>query len=317
MSVRGQRLSALLSLTFVFALAVPAFGASLDMDAHRWTDELAAAIDGCRVFVAFITPRFVASENCVNEIEYALRHGRPVLAVYLEPTELPRGLELSMGARQAILREKYETEAFSRKLSAVLDSMLRGEIDEPSSEARGEAPSRPSLLRELASRRVFRAAAMYTAIAWGGTEILAFLTEALWGENVAAVVSRYLAILFIVGFPVAMVLAWTRDLGHRARRIFAASTLGILLAGILIWALPSPAPRQHAPGDRPATTIEDINPRSIAVLPFLNISDQQDDEYFSQGVSEEILNLLAKIQGLKVTSRTSSFHFAGQDVPLS
>ena len=54
---------------------------------------------------------------------------------------------------------------------------------------------------------------MYVAIAWGGTEILVFLTDALQGEQASGPVRKYLAILFIAGFPVAMYLAWTRDLG--------------------------------------------------------------------------------------------------------
>jgi hypothetical protein len=92
----------------------------------RWTEELAGAIDRCTVFLAFITPRFVASENCLNELEFALSHHRPVLSVQLQTTELPPGLELSLGSRQAILQERYEPEAYEGKLRETLDAMLRG-----------------------------------------------------------------------------------------------------------------------------------------------------------------------------------------------
>lgn len=57
--------------------------------------------------------------------------------------------------------------------------------------------------------------------------------------------------------------------------------------------------------------------RTIAVLPFVNMSTDADNEYFSDGMTEEIINALAKIKGLKVTSRTSSFHFKSKNVPIS
>lgn len=56
--------------------------------------------------------------------------------------------------------------------------------------------------------------------------------------------------------------------------------------------------------------------KSIAVLPFVNFSSDEDNEYFSDGMTEEIINALAKIKGLKVTSRTSSFFFKGKNIPI-
>ncbi|MBC8770299.1 helix-turn-helix domain-containing protein [Arenibacter sp. BSSL-BM3] len=57
--------------------------------------------------------------------------------------------------------------------------------------------------------------------------------------------------------------------------------------------------------------------KSVAVLPFVNMSSSQDNEYFSDGMTEEIINALSKIKGLKVTSRTSSFHFKKVNLPIS
>ena len=57
--------------------------------------------------------------------------------------------------------------------------------------------------------------------------------------------------------------------------------------------------------------------KSIAVLPFVNMSSDQEQEYFSDGITEEIINVLAKIKSLKVTSRTSSFFFKGKNIPIS
>ena len=169
-----------------------------------------------------------------------------------------------------------------------------------------------SILEELNRRGVVRAAALYVAIAWGGTEILVFLIEALWGEGTAGPARKYLAILFIAGFPVAMYLSWTRDLGLQARRVVAAFSLAAVLLAALIWLIPDPSPIR----DTPELQTIDADPSSIAVLPFVNMSGDEDNIYFSQGITEELLNVLARIPDLKVSSRTSSFHFAGTDVPL-
>jgi TolB-like protein len=173
-----------------------------------------------------------------------------------------------------------------------------------------------AIIEELNRRGVIRAAALYVAIAWGGTEILVFLIDALQGEQFAEPVRKYLAILFIAGFPVAMYLAWTRDLGLRARRVVAAGAMAAVLVALLIWLVPEPEPEPSPVPGAAETGFADINPNSIAVLPFVNMSGEGDNTYFSQGISEELLNVLARIPGLKVSSRTSSFHFAGRDVSL-
>jgi TolB-like protein len=169
-----------------------------------------------------------------------------------------------------------------------------------------------NIVAELNRRGVVRAAAMYVAIAWGGTEIIVFLLDALQGEHVSQPARKYLAILFIAGFPVAMYLSWTRDLGKRSRRFVAAGAMAVVLVALLTWISPDRTPTK-APA---LSQLADVDPRSIAVLPFVNMSSDEDNTYFSHGISEELLNVLARIPGLKVSSRTSSFHFAGQDVPI-
>ena len=69
---------------------------------------------------------------------------------------------------------------------------------------------------------------------------------------------------------------------------------------------------EREPSEAPATKVA-----SIAVLPFVNRSASADDEYFSDGLADELLNVLSKIHGLRVSARASSFHFRGKDVPLS
>ena len=65
---------------------------------------------------------------------------------------------------------------------------------------------------------------------------------------------------------------------------------------------------------RPTTSLTAIPEKSIAVLPFVNMSEDKANEYFSDGISEELLNLLAKMPQLQVTARTSSFAFKGKEL---
>ena len=91
------------------------------------------------------------------------------------------------------------------------------------------------------------------------------------------------------------------------RRWLVPALLGaVIVAALALWQPWRPTP----PTSAPATA------KSIAVLPFVNQSDDKGNEYFSDGISEELLNVLAKIPGLKVTARTSAFYFKGKEVPI-
>ncbi|MBC7369157.1 MAG: TIR domain-containing protein [Undibacterium sp.] len=78
-----------------------------------------------------------------------------------------------------------------------------------------------------------------------------------------------------------------------------------------VWAV-APTPEKTPT----ALTTSTLDAKSVAVLAFANLSDDKANEYFSDGISEELLNVLAKVPGLKVTARTSSFHFKGKDSPI-
>ena len=89
---------------------------------NEWSEEIADALDRCSVFVIMFTPVSAPRENVQNEIEYAVDEGKPFLAIHLEETQLPKGLKLRIGRKQAILKytmseEEYEykyIEAFTR-----------------------------------------------------------------------------------------------------------------------------------------------------------------------------------------------------------
>lgn len=82
----------------------------------EWTDELAHAIEHASHVLFFVSPRSVASRNCRNEIHYALEQHRPVLAVHLQPTELPGGLQLALGSAQAVRKHALSEGNYWRKL---------------------------------------------------------------------------------------------------------------------------------------------------------------------------------------------------------
>lgn len=85
-----------------------------------WRDEIASAIVDCSLFLMFITPRSVTSPVCAQELNFALSYDRRILAVHLEETLLPPGMELSLNEQQAIIRDHYSEAEFSDKLRQVL-----------------------------------------------------------------------------------------------------------------------------------------------------------------------------------------------------
>lgn len=93
----------------------------------RWTSELADAIENCALFVAFLSPSAVASENCTNEIEFAVSRKRPLLVVHTAATEIPAGLELSLGGRQALLRYDLEASVYRSRLRDAVEKLIDGE----------------------------------------------------------------------------------------------------------------------------------------------------------------------------------------------
>ncbi|MGB9157043.1 MAG: adenylate/guanylate cyclase domain-containing protein, partial [Chthoniobacterales bacterium] len=94
---------------------------------------------------------------------------------------------------------------------------------------------------------------------------------------------------------------------HHAHVRWAAVGIGLLVLGAVVAAF-------MIVSRRPTTSLTAIPENSIAVLPFVDMSAGKDQEYFSDGISEELLNLLAKIPQLQVTARTSSFAFKGKEI---
>lgn len=185
--------------------------------------------------------------------------------------------------------------------------------DRGSARASGRRSKVSAFIRELRRRRVFRVAAVYFAVAFVLVETSDLVFPAL---EIPSWAYTLVVVLAIMGFPIAMVLAWAFDLTpegvHRTEP----------LPGTADSAPQSAAPRDPAPsGVRPPTPSAARPPRppggpSIAILPFTNLSGNPEDEYFSDGVTEDIMARVCSVPGLRVISRTSVMRYKGATTPI-
>jgi adenylate cyclase len=160
-----------------------------------------------------------------------------------------------------------------------------------------------AIAQELKRRKVWRVAAVYVVVAIGviaaASDILPRLLLPDWTVTLVVV-------LAILGLPLALVLAWGYDLTRE----------GIVRTEAMADAQPSVS--AETSGRSIAVPSLKTPPRlSLAVLPFQNMSSDPENEYFSDGITEELLNTLAKVPGLHVAARTSSFAFKGRATPIA
>ena len=207
---------------------------------------------------------------------------------------------------------------------------LTAVISETAEEAGGPAsvekqvPTLFGFLSDLAHRKVYRIAASYLVASWVLLQVADVILDAL---PLPAYSMTFLVVALAMGFPVAIILAWAfqwtpqglmvESFGGRLRAASAGATPGRLvymvagvsavLVGIGAYLLTS----SEAVPEHPLAASE-----SIAVLPFVNFSDSPANEYFSDGLTEEVLNVLAQLGNLQVASRTSSFYFKGKDLDI-
>ena len=171
----------------------------------------------------------------------------------------------------------------------------------------------------LRRRKVVQWGIAYAAGAWGFLQGLAYVSSLLeW----PAQLQKLTGLALLIGLPVARTLAWFHgDRGHRrvTRTELAILTLLFLLGGGLFWRYQhvSETARVATPPAPIAPAAVVTNDKSIAVLPFVNMSSDQEQEYFSDGLSEELLNLLAQVPQLRVIARTSSFSFKGKEADIA
>jgi TolB-like protein/tetratricopeptide (TPR) repeat protein len=180
-------------------------------------------------------------------------------------------------------------------------------------------------LGELKRRNVYRVAAAYAVIAWLliqiATQVFPFFEIPNWAV-------RLVVLLLIIGFPIALILAWAFELTpegikrtehvapnesirHRTGRKIVAITaaLAVVAAGLLAFRLSRHQPAAVKAASSAMGEAPSIPEKSIAVLPFENLSSDKENAYFADGVQDEILARLSKIADLKVISRTSTQHY--------
>ena len=176
---------------------------------------------------------------------------------------------------------------------------------------------------ELRRRNVYKVAVAYAVVAWLLIQAASIFFPAF---DAPPWVMKIFIIVIIFGFPVALVLSWAFEITpegikleskvapnesitrRTGRKIVAVTVvLAVIAAGLLAFNLFRTKPTT------PPTTAASITNKSVAVLAFANLSDDKGSEYFSDGISEELLTVLQKIPGLHVAARTSAFSFKGKN----
>jgi adenylate cyclase len=142
---------------------------------------------------------------------------------------------------------------------------------------------------EFRRRRVFKVAAAYLVVSWVLVQLGSAVIQPL---GLPDWTMRLLLVLLVIGFILACVLGWIYDVGARGIERTRPADL-----------VPANA------SATPAAGADRAPDASVAILPFTDLSEDRDQDYFCDGLAEEILNALAAIRGMRVASRTSSFRF--------
>ena len=183
---------------------------------------------------------------------------------------------------------------------------------------------KPSFFAELKRRNVYKVAIAYAVVGWLVMQVAATVVPAL---HLPDAITSAVVVLTLLGFPIALVIAWafemtptgmkrTEDVSPNeaipqwSARKFAAMIVSIALLAAALFVFQMLRSKSIAPAPPAASTVSE---KSIAVLPFLNESGDASDEYFSDGLSEELIAALAQIGELKVIGRSSSFRFKGKN----
>ena len=193
-----------------------------------------------------------------------------------------------------------------------------------------------SFFDELKRRNVFRVGVAYVVVAWLIAQVSELALDSFSAPDWAI---KTILFLLVIGFPTTLILAWTLELtpeGIKLEKdvdrsesitpkavqkldriiilVLLISVIALLADRFVLQPNEQEAAKVQASGEPPAVTVTE---KSVAVLPFRAMSNGTDDEYFADGLTEEILNSLAQLPELQVTARTSAFFFKGKDLPVT
>ena len=179
---------------------------------------------------------------------------------------------------------------------------------------------KPSFFSELKRRNVYKVAVAYAVVAWLVIQAASIFLPAF---NAPQWAMQLIILILVIGFPIALAFSWAfeitpegikleseiepnKSIARRTgRKIVAVTTaLAVVAAGLFVYQLVRS--RSSTPASAPSAI---ITSKSIAVLPFDNLSDDKSNAYFTEGVQDEILTRLAKVADLKVIARTSTQRF--------
>jgi tetratricopeptide (TPR) repeat protein len=193
-----------------------------------------------------------------------------------------------------------------------------------------------SLIAELKRRNVFRVGAAYAIVAWLLVEVASVVLPTFEAPEWVMQVFTFLVIL---GFPLALIFAWAFELTpegikpakdvapgesirHLTGRKFDFAIIGLLAIAVVYFSvdkfvLQAEPERVEVAAEQVPAAEPIAREKSIAVLPFANISPDPEDAYFADGIHDEVLAQISKIRDLKVISRTSVMRYRGEDRPTS
>ena len=188
----------------------------------------------------------------------------------------------------------------------------------------------PHFFSELKRRSVYRVAVTYAVVGWLVIQVADTIVPAL---HLPGAITTAIVVMVLLGFPIALILAWafeltpegirratdagTTERPPRKRWVAVVVIASVAAAAIGVWQW------QSTTGDKAVTPSSAAEPpaaaemKSVAVLPFVNMSGDPANEYFSDGITEEILNAIAHVPGLRVAARTSSFAYKGKNEDIA
>jgi TolB-like protein/Tfp pilus assembly protein PilF len=177
------------------------------------------------------------------------------------------------------------------------------------------------LIAELKRRRVFRALIGYAIVAFA---VLQVIEPVMHGLRLPDWTLSFVVVGLAVGFPVVVVLAWVFDVSsagiERTLPVRPASLrrlpLALAVGAVAVLAVVPAVAWHFARMNKLASESSTPASASVAVLPFINLSQAKDEEYFSDGITEEVINALANVEGLRVVSRTSAFAYKNRNLSV-
>jgi adenylate cyclase len=183
-----------------------------------------------------------------------------------------------------------------------------------------------NLFTELKRRNVYKVAVAYAVVSWLLIQAASILFPTF--EAPPWVMKVFVAVI-VLGFPIALVFSWAfeitpegikreseieagKSITHHSGRKLVGITILVAVVAIALFVFQLLRPHLTSTGATSAS-VNTVPEKSVAVLAFDNLSDDKGSEYFSDGISEELLTVLQKIPGLHVAARTSAFSFKGKN----